>query len=181
MRHSSLLSLLCGPYAAASQMTGKLGDAMAIMNNPPGATYNAMLKGGPVSMAMGEVTAMSGPGGRGVMFNLTLMGLPMTGGPYSKSMSKTLSLSLSHLVPFSLYDVRRFNGSDTQRKMRTHARRLSYPRSARGHERRLRQHPGASGPLPTWPRHRMRHDHARYMRGWRSVWEAWEDRGHVVG
>lgn len=114
MRHFSSLALLCAPYAATCQMTGMLGDAMAIMNNPPGAMYTAMLKGGPGSMVMGQVVAMSGPGGKGVMFNLTLMGLPMIGGPYSTS---------RHTAP---------KNNNTQL---THTPRLSPPRSARGHER----------------------------------------------
>ncbi len=84
MRHSTVLALLSTLHGATSQMTGMLGDAMAIMNNPPGVIYSAMIGGGASDSVKGEVVAMSGPGGKGVMFNLSIMGLPMAGGPYSR-------------------------------------------------------------------------------------------------
>jgi hypothetical protein len=86
MRHSTVLALLCTLHGATPQMmTGKLGDAMAIMSNPPGAAYSAMFDGGDGSSVKGKVVAMSGPGGKGVMFDLSIMGLPMSGGPFSTS------------------------------------------------------------------------------------------------
>lgn len=77
----SLLGALL--HGVSSQMTGKLGDAMAIANNPRGATYTAMIGGSTMGSVMGKVVAMSSPDGKGVMFNLTLMNLPSNGGPYS--------------------------------------------------------------------------------------------------
>jgi hypothetical protein len=86
MRHSTVLALLCTLHGATPQMmTGKLGDAMAIMNNPADAAYSAMFDGGNGSSVKGKVAAMSGPGGKGVMFDLSIMGLPMSGGPFSTS------------------------------------------------------------------------------------------------
>lgn len=79
----STLTLLGALPGVLSQMTGKLGDAMAITNNPPGAAYMAMFDGDAMGSVKGKIVAMSGTGGKGVMFNLTLMNLPMMGGPYS--------------------------------------------------------------------------------------------------
>ncbi|KAK0738149.1 superoxide dismutase [Schizothecium vesticola] len=88
-------------------MTGKLGDAMAIMNNPPGAAYSAMFDGGDGSSVKGKVAAMSGPGGKGVMFDLNIMGLPMSGGPFSYHlhdqpvpMDGNCNGTLAHLDPY---------------------------------------------------------------------------------
>lgn len=60
--------------------TGKLGDAAQITNNPPGASYVAVLEG-PVT---GEVTATSAATGKGVFFSVTVNGLPTEGGPFGK-------------------------------------------------------------------------------------------------
>jgi hypothetical protein len=80
MRSIVAITLLGALHGASSQMTGLLGDAMAITNNPRGATYAAMID---TSSVTGKVVAMSGLNGKGVMFNVSLMNLPMSGGPYS--------------------------------------------------------------------------------------------------
>ncbi|KAK4451048.1 Cu,Zn superoxide dismutase-like protein [Podospora aff. communis PSN243] len=101
------IALLGVLHGASSQMTGKLGNAMAITNNPAGAVYTAMLDGGAMNSVMGSVTAMSTPGGKGVMFNLTLMNLPMMGGPYSYHLHDqpvasdgNCASTLAHLDPY---------------------------------------------------------------------------------
>ncbi|KAH8710038.1 superoxide dismutase, partial [Phaeosphaeriaceae sp. PMI808] len=68
---------------AQNQTTGKLGDAMVIMNNPPMASYVAMFPRNSMSKVKGRVTAMSGKDGLGVNFSLMVRGLPNEGGPFS--------------------------------------------------------------------------------------------------
>lgn len=92
MHPLSFLAAFCAVQGAVAQMTGKLGDAMAVMNNPPGASYVATFTEGPGNQVRGKVTAMSSPGGKSVTFNLTIIGLPMEGGPYS-----TFSAMQSHM------------------------------------------------------------------------------------
>ncbi|KAK4165530.1 Cu,Zn superoxide dismutase-like protein [Cladorrhinum sp. PSN259] len=107
MRFFATIPLLCALHGASSQMTGKLGDAMAISNNPRDLVYSAMIDGGATHSVKGKVAAMSGPGGKGVVFNMTIMGLPMDGGPYSYhlhdqpvSADGNCSSTLAHLDPY---------------------------------------------------------------------------------
>ena len=69
---------------AQNQTTGKLGDAMVVMNNPPMASYVAMFPRNGMSKVKGKVTAMSEKDGNGVNFSLMLRGLPKEGGPFSE-------------------------------------------------------------------------------------------------
>jgi hypothetical protein len=69
---------------AQNQTTGKLGDAMAVVNNPPMTSYVAMFSHKGMSKINGKVTAMSGKDGHGVNFSLMLRGLPEEGGPFSE-------------------------------------------------------------------------------------------------
>ncbi|KAK5651996.1 hypothetical protein OQA88_10899 [Cercophora sp. LCS_1] len=107
MRCLPTIALLGALRGVLSQMTGSLGDAMAITNNPSGIAYAAMFDGGPMDSVKGKVVAMSGPGGKGVMFNLTLMNLPAMGGPYSYhlhdqpvSPGGNCTSTLAHLDPY---------------------------------------------------------------------------------
>lgn len=63
--------------------TGKLGDAAQIANNPPGASYIAVFEG----RVTGEVTAESAATGKGVVFSVTVNGLPKEGGPFGTFLS----------------------------------------------------------------------------------------------
>ncbi|KAK4031843.1 Cu,Zn superoxide dismutase-like protein [Parachaetomium inaequale] len=107
MHTLSLLAALVAAQGAVAQMTGKLGDAMAVMNNPPGASYVAMFTEGSGNPVRGKVSAMSSPGGKSVTFNLMLMGLPMGGGPYSYHLHDqpvpvdgNCAATLAHLDPY---------------------------------------------------------------------------------
>jgi hypothetical protein len=91
MKIFATLSLFAaGACAQMMGTTGMLGDAMMVNNNPSGATYVAMFESKGMGMGMGmnsltgKVTAMSGKDGKGVSFNLELMGLPKEGGPFSE-------------------------------------------------------------------------------------------------
>jgi len=73
-----LLSLL-GSLAAAQNITGALGDAQVVSNNPAGASYRAALTG----KVSGSLNATSNGAGKPVSFTLELMGLPVGTGPFS--------------------------------------------------------------------------------------------------
>ncbi|KAK0622380.1 superoxide dismutase [Immersiella caudata] len=102
------ITLLTALHGASSQMmTGKLGNAMAITNNPPGAIYTATINSDSMNPVKGKVIAMSNPNGKGVMFNLTLMNLPMMGGPFSYHLhdqpvasNGDCGSTLAHLDPY---------------------------------------------------------------------------------
>ncbi|KAL2015889.1 hypothetical protein VTK56DRAFT_4651 [Thermocarpiscus australiensis] len=95
--------------------TGKLGDAIAVTNNPPGVVYRATLpdsaffdpaypNGGNIQ---GEVIAVANPLGMGVLFSVKLSNLPRTGGPFSYHIhvapvpeNGNCTETLGHLDPF---------------------------------------------------------------------------------
>ena len=107
MHAQYFVAALVAATGSIAQETGKLGDAKAIMNNPRGAKYMAMfpkMAGVPVS---GMVTAMSGPNGKGVKFDLKLEGLPMGMGPYAFHLhdqpvpaNGSCAATLAHLDPY---------------------------------------------------------------------------------
>ncbi|KAM7208359.1 Cu,Zn superoxide dismutase-like protein [Naviculisporaceae sp. PSN 640] len=108
MRFSTTLPFLCALSGASAQnVTGQLGDAKAITNNPRGAIYTATLEGGLTKTVKGKVVARSGPAGKGVVFNLTLSGLPTEGGPFSYHLHDqpvpadgSCAGTLAHLDPY---------------------------------------------------------------------------------
>jgi hypothetical protein len=69
---------------AQNHTTGKLGDAVVVVNNPPRASYVAVFPRYGTSKIRGEVTAVSARGGKGVNFDLMVRGLPIAGGPFSE-------------------------------------------------------------------------------------------------
>ncbi|TLS22693.1 uncharacterized protein PpBr36_06493 [Pyricularia pennisetigena] len=63
-------------------VTGKLGDAASITNNPPG-RYRAGWTATATNPFSGSVEAISSPNGKGVIFLVNLENLPSQGGPFS--------------------------------------------------------------------------------------------------
>lgn len=64
-------------------VTGKLGDAASITNNPPG-RYRAGWMATPSNPFSGSIEAISSPNGKGVIFLVNLENLPAQGGPFSE-------------------------------------------------------------------------------------------------
>ncbi len=90
MRSALLVSALSGLALVCAQsdtvpVTGKLGDAEEVTNNPLGAIYVAELPNSEKNTVRGSITAESVPSGRGVQFKIAITGLPQTGGPFSES------------------------------------------------------------------------------------------------
>ena len=81
--HSHVTSIILSAItlaAAQNITTGKLGDAAQITNNSLGSSYIAVFEG----LVTGEVTATSAATGKGVVFSVTVNGLPTEGGPFGK-------------------------------------------------------------------------------------------------
>ena len=75
------LALVCA-QSTTTPVTGSLGDATVITDNPKGITYIATL---PASKGpQGAVTAVASNNGSGVVFNVNVSGFPSTGGPFRK-------------------------------------------------------------------------------------------------
>ncbi|KAK3937076.1 superoxide dismutase [Diplogelasinospora grovesii] len=101
--------------AAESPVTGKLGNATVVENNPPGIVYQATLPdtafaksaypdGGNVK---GQLTAVASPDGMGVIFRVQFSKLPKTGGPFLYHIhvdpvpsDGNCTATLAHLDPF---------------------------------------------------------------------------------
>lgn len=77
---ASLLSLVAAAAAASAQST----DAPVVQGNPVGAQYLATLPIKAGSSLGGSVQAESAPDGKGVLFSISLSGLPTEGGPFCK-------------------------------------------------------------------------------------------------
>jgi len=92
--------------ALASAQTGKLGDALAVENNPAGASYIASLPEKAGTSLRGYVLATSGANGKGVNFAVNLVGLPSEGGPFRKSLTfSTQKRATSHRLPVAIGPV----------------------------------------------------------------------------
>jgi hypothetical protein len=85
---ASLLTLV-GAQTTTAPVTGLLGNATAIQNNPVGATYVAVLPSkeffnptNPQGGVHGSVSAMANPNGVGVTFTVSFSNLPASGGPF---------------------------------------------------------------------------------------------------
>lgn len=85
----------------AQEVTGQLGDAKIVTNNPAGVVYEAHLpetaftkgsayaEGGNVK---GFISATASPDGVGVVFTVKFSNLPKEGGPFSESILANFSL-----------------------------------------------------------------------------------------
>ncbi|KAI0150342.1 superoxide dismutase [Xylariaceae sp. FL1272] len=114
---ATLLSLVAAGASAVSAQntaTGKLGDAVAVTNNPAGKTFVATLPDDPFWTAgslkgnvKGSLTAVSGANGAGVDFQATFSNLPTEGGPFTFHLhvdpvnnEGNCTATLAHLDPF---------------------------------------------------------------------------------
>lgn len=101
MHSSFLFTLASGLALARAQaptpvpgVTGQLGDAAIVENNPAGVSYVATLPERNTTDIRGSVVATSNSNGTGVNFQISLSGLPdPTLGPFSKFQNKQLSRS----------------------------------------------------------------------------------------
>jgi len=86
MRSSTFLTtaLTSISIASAQVVTGQLGDAIRVANDPAGAAYQAVIPVGKYGTVQGTVTAVSA-GEQGTQFEIDFSGLPTTGGPFRKS------------------------------------------------------------------------------------------------
>lgn len=102
-------------YAAAqSVITGMLGNATVVEDNPPGVIYTASLPSMNLSSqnssqrnVMGSIIATANPDGIGVMFNVSFSNLPTTGGPFAYHLhvapvpsDGNCTSTMGHLDPF---------------------------------------------------------------------------------
>ena len=89
---SLLLATLLSCVIAQSNsvpVTGTLGNASIVENNPPGVIYTATLPTtqffdpkDPRGNVKGSVSATASPDGIGVQFQVTFSNLPTSGGPF---------------------------------------------------------------------------------------------------
>jgi hypothetical protein len=94
---SILPALLATLSFAAAQsttdpVTGILGNASVVENNPPGVVYTATLPekqffnpNDPRGNIKGSVVAVANPNGIGVSFQINVSNLPTSGGPFRKA------------------------------------------------------------------------------------------------
>jgi hypothetical protein len=82
---TSIIAFLSTCAIAAAQVTGQLGDAQVVTNNPAGAAYQATLTG----KVTGSVKATS-EAGKAVSFTVEVKGLPVGTGPFSTSCTTSI-------------------------------------------------------------------------------------------
>ncbi|CAJ2513849.1 Uu.00g019680.m01.CDS01 [Anthostomella pinea] len=117
MRLSNIISvsaLGASGVLAQNATTGKLGDALVVSNNPAGKSVIGTLPTDPFFKAgslngnvVGSVKATSGPGGRGVDYEVSFSSLPTEGGNFSFHIHDApvptdgnCTGTLAHLDPF---------------------------------------------------------------------------------
>lgn len=103
---------------AQNHTTGKLGDAKVVMNNPPMASYVATFPHDGMSKVKGQVTAMSGKGGKGVNFSLRFRGLPKEAGPFSEFLQTKSQAERSIYSQASTFMINRFLRTETALEQR---------------------------------------------------------------
>ncbi|KAI6381359.1 hypothetical protein MCOR25_001290 [Pyricularia grisea] len=99
-------SSAAGSARDVPNVTGKLGDAASITNNPPG-RYRAAWTATATNPFSGSVEAISSPNGKGVIFLVNLENLPAQGGPFSYHIHDqpvpedgNCTKTLAHLDPY---------------------------------------------------------------------------------
>lgn len=78
-----LLSVSAPVVAIDSPLTGSLGNATVVEDNPPNVTYVAMLPTQFSSKIRGSILATGNSDGIGVVFKVNLTDFPMGQGPFS--------------------------------------------------------------------------------------------------
>lgn len=72
-------------FAALALCDNENHEAPEAKNQPEGAAYVAMLPDRPDTTIRGNITAVTSPNQKGVVFSLDMEGLPLEGGPFRKS------------------------------------------------------------------------------------------------
>jgi hypothetical protein len=153
MQLRSLVSLLGAASLAAAQttgngtVTGKMGDARQVKNNPVGETWVATFDG--TQGVKGTVTAVGWT--LGVNYTVDVTGLPEGKGPFSTHPTRPCvsTFRLRLILPF----------------------RLPRPRQGCPCWRHLRRHRRPSRLVRAWPGSPLRGLAPADLRGWRSVWK----------
>ncbi|EHL03381.1 Cu,Zn superoxide dismutase-like protein [Glarea lozoyensis ATCC 20868] len=111
---SVVLTTLLASVRAQNITTGELGNATVVDNNPPGATYLAVLPekqffnpSDPRGNVKGSVSATASPDGIGVVYSVSLSNFPTSGGPFTYHLhvdpvpaDGNCTKTLAHLDPF---------------------------------------------------------------------------------
>ncbi|KAI9890717.1 MAG: hypothetical protein M1814_003647 [Vezdaea aestivalis] len=113
MHFSTIVTSLTAAAALASAqstttpVTGKLGDAKIVTNNPPSTVYTANLPNKNTTNVRGTIVASSASNGTGVVFTISVRGFPTSGGPFLYHLhdqpvdaSGNCSSTLAHLDPY---------------------------------------------------------------------------------
>jgi len=99
MRSISIFAVLAtalfsraGAQTTTTPVTGTLGNASTVENNPPGVIYTATLPttefnnpNDPRGNVKGSISATANPNGIGVSFTINFSNLPTSGGPFRMS------------------------------------------------------------------------------------------------
>jgi len=111
---STIIVLATALFVTADPVTGALGNATEVTNNPVGVVYKAVLpqkqffnptdERGNVK---GEISATASPNGLGVVYKVTFSNLPTSGGPFPYHLhvapvpeDGNCTKTLAHLDPF---------------------------------------------------------------------------------
>lgn len=101
----SVLTCYVSAQSNTSPVTGKLGDALVVTDNPTSLQYIATFPNSVNSTVRGTVAVVSVPDGTGVSFDVTISGLPEEGGPFRESIQmfycSTISNGEFHSIPYS--------------------------------------------------------------------------------
>ncbi len=92
---AGLVALVSAQATIDGKVTGVLGDAEVVNDNPEGVTYTANLLDKNTSSIRGYISGSSAPDGKGVVFTVEFTGFPSTAlGPYS--MYHSLNTVIEH-------------------------------------------------------------------------------------
>jgi len=101
----AIAAALSARAQAANTVTGELGDAVIVSNNPPGVAYIATLPSN--KGVKGVISATAGPAGVGVSYTVSISNLPISGGPFpyhlhvgSVPEDGNCTKTLTHLDPY---------------------------------------------------------------------------------
>lgn len=104
MKFTHALALTSAYVSAVTAVTGQLGDAAAITDNPAGAAYEARISKNGIR---GRVVASTDPSTGGVNFAVDFANLPTEGGPFLYHIhvepvpeSGNCTETLAHLDPY---------------------------------------------------------------------------------
>ena len=96
----ALLASIVSAQTTSTPVTGILGDAAVISNNPSDSIYTATLPDNEKSTVRGSVVAQGVQGGQGVHFDVHFSGLPSSGGPFCTFARSCLCSARESQSPF---------------------------------------------------------------------------------